>query len=207
MAANILIAQSVGAGDLPMVKRIMGTATSFFFVLSPSRCAVLRMALAPALLRLMHTPLAASEEAIIYLRIMFAAMPFMYFFMFLQMAQRGAGDSRTPFYFMALAAVLDASLNPLLIRGIGPFPQAGHRRIGHLDPDRPGRVLHPAAASTSIASSSVLMLRPSELRLLKPDLNIIRPLIAAGHSDGHADVPHVQRRGGHVRLRQQLTAP
>ena len=73
----------------------------------------------------MHTPPAARAEAIIYLRIVFAAMPFMYFFQFMQMAQRGAGDSRTPFYFMALAVVLDIILNPLLIAGIGPFPKLG----------------------------------------------------------------------------------
>ena len=34
MAANILIAQQVGAGDLTMVKRIMGTAVFFFVLLS-----------------------------------------------------------------------------------------------------------------------------------------------------------------------------
>jgi len=30
MACNILIAQAVGGGDLPMAKRVMGTATTFF---------------------------------------------------------------------------------------------------------------------------------------------------------------------------------
>jgi len=124
MAANILVAQSVGAHDLPMVKRIMGSATFFFLILAMT-LALLGWVGAPFLLGLMHTPQAASDEAIIYLRIMFAAMPFTYFFMFMQMAQRGAGDSRTPFYFMALATVLDATLNPMLIRGIGPFPRLG----------------------------------------------------------------------------------
>ena len=88
----------------------------------------------------MRTPAESRADAIIYLRIIFACVPFMYFFMFMQMAQRGAGDSTTPFWFMALAIVIDITLNPLLIRGIGPFPQDGHRRLGHLDPDRPERV-------------------------------------------------------------------
>ena len=34
MAANILVAQAVGAEDLPLVKRVMGTTTIFFIVLS-----------------------------------------------------------------------------------------------------------------------------------------------------------------------------
>ena len=49
----------------------------------------------------MGTPAVARADAIIYLRIIFAAVPFMYFFMFMQMAQRGAGDSTTPFWFLA----------------------------------------------------------------------------------------------------------
>jgi len=68
----------------------------------------------------MHTPPKAESEAIIYLRVVFASMPFMYFFQFLQMAQRAVGDSRTPFNFMFVAVVLDIILNPLLIGGIPP---------------------------------------------------------------------------------------
>jgi putative MATE family efflux protein len=178
MAANILIAQSVGAGDLRMVKRVMGTAISFFFVLSVL-LAFLGWTFAPHILSTMRTPPAARAEAILYLRIVFSAMPFMYFFMFIQMAQRGAGDSRTPFYFMALAVVLDIVLNPLLIAGIGPFPKLG---------------IAGSATSTLIGQSvslalllvhlyrkhSVLMLRPDELGLLKPDWRILRPLLVRG---------------------------
>ena len=67
----------------------------------------------------------ARDEAEIYLRIVFLAMPFMYFFTFLQMALRGTGDSRTPFFFMVHGGPIDIALNPLLIRGIGPFPKLG----------------------------------------------------------------------------------
>ena len=178
MAANILIAQSVGAGDLRMVKRVMGTAISFFFVLS-AVLAFTGWTFAPKILAGMHTPPSARAEAIIYLRIVFSAMPFMYFFQFIQMAQRGAGDSRTPFYFMALAVGLDVILNPLLIAGIGPFPKLG---------------IAGSATSTLIGQgvslllllihlyrkNSVLMLRPHELGMLKPDLRILRPLLLRG---------------------------
>jgi putative MATE family efflux protein len=178
MAANILIAQSVGAGDLKMVKRVMGSAISLFFTLSVA-LAFAGWTFAPHVLSAMHTPPAAKADAIIYLRIVFSAMPFMYFFMFIQMAQRGAGDSRTPFYFMALAVVLDIILNPLLIAGVGPFPKLG---------------IAGSATSTLIGQSvslvlllihlyrkhSVLMLRPHELGLLKPDWTLMRPLLIRG---------------------------
>ena len=178
MAANILVAQSVGAHDLPMVKRIMGSATSFFLVLSLS-LAVLGWFGAPILLGWMHTPQAASDEAIIYLRIMFAAMPFTYFFMFMQMAQRGAGDSRTPFYFMALATVLDATLNPMLIRGIGPFPRLGI--AGSATSTLIGQgVSFMLLGAYLYRKRSVLVLWPSEFHLLKPDFTLIWPLIRRG---------------------------
>ena len=80
MAANILVAQQVGANDLPMAKRVMGTAITFFFVLSVG-LAMIGWALAPTVLDAMQTPPKARVDAIIYLRVMFAAMPFTYFFM------------------------------------------------------------------------------------------------------------------------------
>jgi putative MATE family efflux protein len=178
MAANILVAQSVGARDLAMVKRVMGTATSFFFVLSAT-LALTGWLIAPNLLAAMHTPPAARAEAIIYLRIMFASMPFMYFFMFIQMAQRGAGDSRTPFYFMALAIALDVTLNPLLIRGIGPFPKLGI--AGSATSTLIGQgVSFTALAAWLYYKRSILVLWPSEFHLLKPNTTILQPLVLRG---------------------------
>jgi putative MATE family efflux protein len=179
MAANILIAQSVGAGDFAMVKRVMGTAISFFVVLS-AIMAFLGWTFAPTILGAMHTPPSARAEAIIYLRIVFSAMPFMYFFQFIQMAQRGAGDARTPFYFMMIAVVLDIILNPLLILTMKRYD--------------PAEAIAGSAASTLIAQGvsltfllihlyrkhSILMLRPSELGLLKPDLKLLSPLLLRG---------------------------
>ena len=178
MAANILVGQAVGAGDHGLVKHVMGTASTFFIGLSVV-VAVAGGLLAPHILDLMRTPAVSREDAIVYLRIIFACVPFMYFFMFMQMAQRGAGDSTTPFWFMALAIVIDITLNPLLIMGIGPFP-----RLGIAGP----------ATSTLIGQSfsllvmmiylyrrgSILMLRPAELRLLWPDAAILKALVVRG---------------------------
>jgi len=178
MAANILVGQAIGGRDLALVKRVMGTATTFFLGLSII-VGVLGAVFSPHILDLMGTPPEAREDAIIYLRIIFASVPFMYFFMFMQMAQRGAGDSTTPFWFLALAIVIDITLNPLLIRGIGPFPKLG---------------IAGSAVSTLVGQSvslvslliwlyrkkSVIMLRRADLGLLKPDLEILRALVTRG---------------------------
>src|SRR6478609_4757094 len=78
-----------------------------------------------AILNTLGTPPDALPLARSYLRIIFVAVPMMNLLSFVMTVLRGAGDSRTPFFFMALAVVLDIVLNPLLIRGIGPFPALG----------------------------------------------------------------------------------
>jgi putative MATE family efflux protein len=178
MAANILIGQSIGANDDALAKRVVGTSTTFFILLSLS-VGVAGFTLTPAILKAMGTPAEAAADAVAYLRVIFAAMPFMYFFSFVMMAQRGVGDSRTPFYFSLLAVALDITLNPLLIIGVGPFPTLG---------------IAGSAASTLISQTftlgvmiaylyrrnSILMIRPSEWRLLIPDIAIIRSLVTKG---------------------------
>jgi putative MATE family efflux protein len=141
--------------------------------------AVLGYMLTPHILDAMRTPADARADAIAYLRVIFAAMPFVFFFSYMMMAQRGTGDSRTPFYFSLLAVGLDVVLNPLLIIGVGPFPRLG---------------IAGSAASTLIAQTvtlvvmliylyrkrSILVMRPSEWRLLIPDFGIIRNLVLKG---------------------------
>jgi putative MATE family efflux protein len=178
MAANILVAQAVGAQNLALVKRVIGTAVAFFFALSVL-LAVSGGLLSPHILDLMRTPADARADAIVYLRISFTAVPFMYFFAFLQMAQRGAGDSTTPFWFMALAVALDVVLNPLLILGIGPFPRLG--------------IAGPAVSTLTAQGISLvfllvhlyrkgspLVLWPSELKYLRPDFEIMWSLVSRG---------------------------
>ena len=78
-----------------------------------------------------------------------------------------------------MAIVIDITLNPCLIRGLGPFPKLG---------------IAGSAFSTLIGQSvslismlvwlyrkkSVIMLRRADLRLLKPDLAILRALVLRG---------------------------
>jgi putative MATE family efflux protein len=178
MAANILVAQAMGAREPALVKRVMGTATTFFVGLSLA-IAALGAWLSPAILDLMGTPAEARPDAIIYLRIIFLALPFMNFFMFMQMAQRGAGDSSTPFWFLFLAIGIDVTLNPLLIMGVGPFPRLGI--AGSATATLVGQSLSLLAMLAWLyARKSVLTLRRGELHLFRPDLEIMRALVGRG---------------------------
>jgi len=124
MAATILIGQAIGARDLPQARRVMGTSATFFIGLSVL-IAVLGWFLSHRLLLAMGTPAESLAMADAYLRVIFLAMPLLYAFAFLTAALRGAGDSRTPFRFLLLSVLLDIGINPLLIFGLGPFPELG----------------------------------------------------------------------------------
>ncbi|WP_314403276.1 MATE family efflux transporter [Stenotrophomonas rhizophila] len=122
MAATILIGQAMGARDVPQARRVMGTSATFFIGLSVV-IAIAGWWLSHPLLAAMGTPAESLPLAEAYLRIIFLAMPTLYAFAFLSSALRGVGDSRTPFRFLLLSVVLDIGFNPLLIFGLGPFPQ------------------------------------------------------------------------------------
>lgn len=178
MAANILIAQAVGRRDQTEVKRVMGTSVTFFVVMSVL-VAGLGASVAHVILGLMGTPAEAVPEAETYLRLVFAAMPFMYLFAFLQMAQRGVGVSRTPFWFMLLAVVLDVILNPLLINGWGPFPRLGIAGSA-LSTVMGQGVSLAALVVTLYRRKSPLALRRADWRLLRPDPALLRALVLRG---------------------------
>jgi putative MATE family efflux protein len=178
MAANIMIGQAVGARNEALVKTVVGTSTTFFVAIALLIGAA-GGTLAPYILDAMRTPAAARIDAIAYLRVIFGAIPFMYFASFVMMSQRAVGDARTPFYFALLQVGLDIVLNPLLIMGLGPFPRLG---------------IAGSALATLTAQSvtlvimlvhlyrkrSILVLRPREWRLLVPRLDIIRTLLVKG---------------------------
>jgi putative MATE family efflux protein len=178
MAANILVAQAMGAREPALVKRVMGTATTFFLGLS-FLIALIGWLASPTILGWMATPIEARGGAIVYLRIIFIALPFMNFFMFLQMAQRGVGDSITPFWFLALALVIDVVLNPLLILGIGPFP-----RLGIAGPAVSTLIGQGTALAGLIfwlyRRNSILVLHQGELHLFRPDFDIMSALLSRG---------------------------
>ncbi len=178
MATTILVGQSMGARNLVEAKRIVGTGTGFFLLLSFG-VALFGFIVTPELLRLMGTPADAQPYAIAYMRIIFVALPAMYFYTFLMMTLRGAGDSKTPFYFMLLSVALDIGLNPVFIFGIGPIPRMG---------------IAGSALATLIAQTTALLgliaylyhrkhflrITRGELGLLRPDPAILRALVLKG---------------------------
>jgi putative MATE family efflux protein len=124
LAATILIGQCIGAGNIVETKRVVGTSATFFAAISVAM-ALAGLVLCRPLLIAMSTPADSLPLAVAYMRVIFLAVPCLYLYAFVMAVLRGAGDSKTPFYFMLLSVALDILLNPLLIFGVGPLPRLG----------------------------------------------------------------------------------
>jgi putative MATE family efflux protein len=178
MATGIMVGQSVGARDLVQAKRVVGSSAVFIVVLSLAT-AIIGALTAEPILRLMSTPAAAMRFAVSYLRIVFIATLPMFFYLYVAMTLRGAGDARTPFIFMFISVGLDIALNPLLIFGPGPFPALGIR----------GAALAMLISQSSTLLAMIVLLyrrkhfliiHRDELHFLRLDLGIVKVLVTRG---------------------------
>jgi putative MATE family efflux protein len=178
LAATILIGQCIGANDIVQAKRVVGTSATFFAVLSVA-LSMAGAVLCRPLLIAMHTPPDSLALAVSYMRVIFLALPFMYLYAFVMAVLRGAGDSKTPFYFMLLSVGIDIVLNPVFIFGFGPIPRLG---------------IAGSALATCVAQAvsltalirhlyrrhHVLCLHKDELALLKVDWGVVGTLVRKG---------------------------
>jgi putative MATE family efflux protein len=178
MASTILIGQAWGRKDVAQARRIFGTASGSFLLVTIVIAAA-GYFLSGSILHLLGTPAEATPLAHAYLSVIFLAMPPILLLTLLMMALRGTGDSLTPLWFMILSVVLDSGLNPVFILGLGPAPRMG---------------IAGAAFSTLVANYFAffalliymyardlpLRLRGRELRYLLPDTAILRTIVTKG---------------------------
>jgi putative MATE family efflux protein len=178
MASAILIGQSVGARNLAQAKRVVGNGAGFF-VIGSIAIALTGAIFTGPLLRFMQTPDDAMPFAVTYLRIIFAGIPFLFLYTFVMMVLRGAGDSKTPFWFLLFSVALDIVLNPLLIFGVGPFPRM----------DIAGSATATLIAQVASLAALIgylhhrrhpLFLHAGERRFLRPDRTILTALVKKG---------------------------
>ncbi len=178
MGATILIGQAMGRKDIAEVRRTVGSAVGMFLI-AGLLVSMLGFQFTPAMLRALGTPASVFEPADIFLRVMFAGMPFVFVSVLLQSALRGVGDAVTPLYTTILGVVFSAVLNPLFIKGWGPIPAMG---IG-------GAALAGFMASLAgfifvvwriYGRDLIIRLRGPEWHLIRPDWAHMKPILAIG---------------------------
>lgn len=178
MAVTILIARAMGAGDVAGMRRNLGAGLGFFAAVG-SALAVVGLCTTPWLLRPLGMPAEVLPLALDYARPSFASLPLGLLFMFLVLALRGTGDSRTPLLFVVLVAVLDVALNPLLILGFGPLPALGV--AGSALASLVAYALGLAGLIGHVYARDLpIRLRGAELRHLLPPRPLLRTILGQG---------------------------
>ena len=117
MGTTIAIARAVGKGEAEKVSCTIGQTLLIFGILSVGLAGFLINFL-PRIVDIMATPPEAVRGTKHYLFICFLGIPLITGYNLISSIFRGLGNSRTPTYFVALAAVINLTLDLLFM---GPF--------------------------------------------------------------------------------------
>mgnify|MGYP003473102293 FL=1 len=124
IAGSIFIAQYAGARDAKMVNHV--SAQTLLMVVSVSLVlAGIGYAFAPGILRLMGIGSDIFADALVFLRVSFLSITFVFGFSVFQSVLRGVGEVRLPLYIVGATVLLNFFLDPILIFGWGPIAAHG----------------------------------------------------------------------------------
>lgn len=115
---GIPVAQKFGARDYSTMRSYIAVGLQLSIVMSVS-IAVITSIFCADILRMMSTPENIFEGAYAYLLVTFIGVPFTFFYNLLSSVIRALGDSKTPFWFLLLATILNIILDLLFILVFG----------------------------------------------------------------------------------------
>lgn len=113
-AGQVIISQLIGANLREKLGRFIGTMFSFL-ISCAAVLSVFCLVFREPILRLMNTPQEAWNEALSYATICIVGMVFIYGYNILSAVLRGLGDSKHPFVFISIAAVLNVILDVVFV--------------------------------------------------------------------------------------------
>lgn len=113
-AGQVLIAKYIGSKRTEKIGRFVGTMTGFLMVCALS-ISTLALIFQDTILRLMNTPAESYEGAAGYSAICMVGLVFIYGYNITSAILRGMGDSKHPFVFVGIAAVLNVILDILFV--------------------------------------------------------------------------------------------
>ena len=118
IGANVVIAHLLGEGNDHGVRRAVHTAL-LLALLSGIFLAGFGQVVAYPILAALSTPDDVLPQAVLYLRIYFAGMPFLMLYNFAAAILRSKGDTRRPLHTLFLSGLINVSLNLLFVLGLG----------------------------------------------------------------------------------------
>lgn len=114
IGASVLTSQFLGAKEYGKMKTSIHTALLTFLGLS-ILLAVFGELCSPAILRLLKTPENIFADAVLYLKIYFLGMPFLFMYNVLTSAFNALGESKIPLYLLIFSSILNVFLDLYLI--------------------------------------------------------------------------------------------
>lgn len=118
VGSNVLLSGLIGAGQKRRVNEALHTSFAVALVSGFLMLAIGQLITEPAL-RLLGTPENVMEQAQVYLRIYFLAMPFVMVYDFGSAVLRSVGDTRRPLYCLIFAGLLNVVLNLFFVLCLG----------------------------------------------------------------------------------------
>lgn len=113
-AGQVLIARDVGAKNYESVKNIIGTMFTFLLIASLS-ISVICLIIREPILNWLNTPEESFEFTMDYTVTCMVGLVFIYGYNIVSAILRGMGDSRRPFVFVGIAAILNIVLDLLFV--------------------------------------------------------------------------------------------
>ena len=119
IGTGVLMSEFFGAGDLKQYRESLGTTLCVGAAVSIVMMGIC-IVLTPFLLKLMAVPEEIFGITTIYLQVIFAGMPFTFFYNALAAGLKSVGDSKTPLKFLTVCSALNAGLD-LVFLGVLHF--------------------------------------------------------------------------------------
>ena len=117
LGAGICMARHYGAKNNDCASDCVHTSVALS-VVAGTLLAVIAIIATPALLSLMGTPDDVINDAVLYMRIYFAGMPFIMLFNFCASILRAVGDSRRTLIYISSAGVINVILNIIFVTAL-----------------------------------------------------------------------------------------
>lgn len=118
IGASVITSQYLGARLLKKMKVSIYTALISFLTVS-ILLGILGLAFSGGILKGLNTPENILADAMLYLRIYFLGLPFLFMYNILSSIFNALGNSKTPLYLLIFSSVLNIFMDLILVRGFG----------------------------------------------------------------------------------------
>ncbi len=118
IGASVITSQYLGAGLYRKMKTSVYTALISFLTVSIV-LGTIGLFFSRTILTALNTPENILADAMLYLKIYFAGLPFLFMYNILSSVFNALGNSRTPLYLLIFSSLLNIVLDLVLVRGFG----------------------------------------------------------------------------------------